>query len=350
MSAQLRLAAVFVLSALAALASCSNRSICPSAQSVTAATASSPSRGGMRTAGTRWVKLDDKHRIWTRRVGDGPIKLLVLPGGPRCSHEYFEVFEDFLLSRGVELIYYDPLGTGASVRPEDASRWTMQGFVEEVETVRAALGLEDFYMLGHSAGGWIAIEYALTHPGHLRGLILSNTNASIRSWLENTDQVVAEEAPPDVTAKLRDCKARGDGECYAKLSDPYMDKRYLDVEPRIWPTPVFVACFGSGSNAKMEEATLGVWPFQLLGSMSKWDRWKELDQIHVRTLVIGSKRDIHAPADIARMAARIPGAKLAMLERGSHFSMYDNQDAYFAALTGFLESVEAARAKRLPAP
>jgi proline iminopeptidase len=332
------LAAVVTTVALVPLIAATRERVGPSSAT------SLPSSVRVKTGGAQWVKVDGEHLVWTRRVGTGPIKLLLLPGGPGCSHEYFEVFEDFLPQRGVELIYYDPLGTGGSDRPDDPSLWTMPHFVEEVERVRAALGLEDFYMLGHSAGGWVAIEYALTHPGHLRGLVLSNTNASVRSWLEYTDQVVAEEAPPDVNAKLRDCKARGDGDCYDALSGPYMQKRYLDIEPPLdppWPAAVAVACFGRGSSEKMGPVTLGVPAFKMAGTVSGWDRWKDLDRIDVPTLVLASRRDIHSPADEAKIAARIPGATLAMLERGSHSAMYDNQEGYFGALVHFIEGVEA---------
>jgi proline iminopeptidase len=282
-------------------------------------------------------------------VGAGPTKLLLLPGGPGCSHEYFECFEDFLLPRGVELIYYDPLGTGASDRPDDPSLLTMEHFREEVEQVRIALGLEDFYLLGHSAGGWVAIEYALTHPGHLRGLILSNTIASERSFVEYPEQVLAQEGPPEAMTKLQDCKARGDGDCYDELTDPYMAKRYLNIDPPLdppWPAPVSIACFGIGSNPKLMHAALGVPAFKFIGTVSSWDRWNDLGGIHVPTLLLASKRNIISPADVARMAAHIPGAQVAMLERGSHMAMYDDQDAYFGALMHFIEGVEARRAAR----
>jgi proline iminopeptidase len=300
----------------------------------------------MKTGGARRVPLDDakKNYLWTRRLGSGPVKLLLLPGGPSCSHEYFEVFEDFVPQHGVELIYYDPLDTGGSSHPGDPSLWTMDGLVEQVEAVRVRLALDDLYVLGHSAGGWVAMEYALAHPEHVRGLVLSNTNASVRSWLAYTDRVVAAEAPPEVSAQLADCKRRGDGDGYRELSMPYMMKRRFDPDPPIetmWPAPVFAACFGAASSQPLGDATLGVPAFEMKGTLSAWDRWADLPKIRVPTLVLGTRHDIQAPEDTERMAALIPGAKLAMLERGSHFAMYDNQDAYFDAVIAFLDGVEA---------
>jgi proline iminopeptidase len=55
----------------------------------------------------------------------------------------------------------------------------MARYVREVETVRQALGLGKVHLLGHSWGGWLAIEVALHHPGAIRSLILENTVADM---------------------------------------------------------------------------------------------------------------------------------------------------------------------------
>jgi proline iminopeptidase len=111
-------------------------------------------------------------RVWTKRVGDSPhMKLLLLHGGPAATHEYFECFEEFLPAEGIELIYYDQLGSAHSDQPKDPDLWTVERFVEEVEQVRKALGLgrDNFYLLGHSWGGILATEYALKYQRISRG-------------------------------------------------------------------------------------------------------------------------------------------------------------------------------------
>jgi proline iminopeptidase len=92
-------------------------------------------------------------KVWTKRFGNNPrIKLLLLHGGPGSNHEGFESFEGFLPAEGIEFIYYDQLGSAASDQPKDQDLWTTARFVEEVEQVRVALGLnkDNFYLLGHS--------------------------------------------------------------------------------------------------------------------------------------------------------------------------------------------------------
>src|SRR3954470_12510254 len=124
-------------------------------------------------------------RVWTKRIGNNPeTKLLILHGGPAATHEYLEGFDSFLPGAGVEYYHYDQLGSHYSDQPDDPSLWTIERFVDEVEQVRVALGLsaDNFYLLGQSWGGILAIEYALRYQQHLKGLVISNMMASIPAY------------------------------------------------------------------------------------------------------------------------------------------------------------------------
>jgi proline iminopeptidase len=102
----------------------------------------------VKTGGVRLIQIDGKYKVWTKRVGTGPIKMLTLHGGPGATHEYFECFEDFLPQQGIEFYYYDQLGSAYSDQPDDPSLWTVERFREEVEQVSATLDLQDFYLYG----------------------------------------------------------------------------------------------------------------------------------------------------------------------------------------------------------
>jgi proline iminopeptidase len=104
--------------------------------------------------GVRWVTLASGHKLWTRRVGAGPSKLLLLHGGPGLSHDYLECFADFLPQAGYELYFYDQLGCGRSDKPDDASLWTLPRYLQEVEEVRTSLGLDRFTLVGHISMHW----------------------------------------------------------------------------------------------------------------------------------------------------------------------------------------------------
>src|SRR5690242_11559596 len=125
--------------------------------------------------------------VWTKRVGNNPrMKVLLLHGGPGVTHEYLEAFDSYFPSAGIEYYYYDQLGSYYSDQPDDPELWEVPRFVEEVEQVRQALGLDqqNFFLYGQSWGGALAIEYALKYQQHLKGLIISNMMASIPAYNE----------------------------------------------------------------------------------------------------------------------------------------------------------------------
>src|ERR1700753_368046 len=179
-----------------------------------------PQAGGVRMIPIHTAKGDFK--VWTKRFGNNPrIKLLLLHGGPGATHEYFEALETALAGRGIEFIYYDQLGSVYSDQPTDPSLWTIDRFVDEVEQVRVALGLDkdNFYLLGHSWGGILATEYALRHGEHLKALIISNMMMSIPDYNKYADDVLAKQMDPKVVAEIKDIEKRGD----------YENPRYMEL-------------------------------------------------------------------------------------------------------------------------
>jgi proline iminopeptidase len=313
-----------------------------------AAPATSPApQSGVKDGGIQMVEIDGEHHVWTKRVGQGPVAMLLLPGGPGCSHDYFAPFEDYLPPHGVQLVLYDPLGTGRSDRPDDPGLWRLDRFVGEVEQVRAALGLESIYLFGHSWGGIVAIEYALTHASHLRGMIVSNAPASTRSLEDYNSELLARDASPETLRKVQELEARGvhDGAEYDALFDSQAWFHHHMVRlPQPLPEPLVFGCFGAGANSRESDVVFGAHRSFLDGNLRDWDRWNDLGRIAVPTLAIGAKYDFVSPAGAQRIAASIPHARLAMTA-GSHMSMYDDQEPYFAAMLGFVDAVEAARAR-----
>ena len=152
-------------------------------------------------------------RVWTKRVGNNPtMKVLLLHGGPSATHEYFEAADSYLPGAGIEYYYYDQLGSFYSDPSDSPELWTIEHYVDEVEQVRIALGLDasNFYLLGHSWGGILAIEYALAHGENLKGLIISNMMASIPAYNEYANDVLMPEMDPDVLTEIKAIEAAGE--------------------------------------------------------------------------------------------------------------------------------------------
>jgi len=298
--------------------------------------------GGVRMVPVTTPKGD--FHVWVRRVGNNPtLKLLILHGGPAMGHDYLDAMDGFLPGAGIEYYQYDQLGAGFSDRPDDDDLWTIDRFVDEVEQVRTALGLtrDDFCLYGQSWGGLLAIEYALKHQDNLKCLVISNMMASIPAYNEYADKVLKPQMTPQDLKLIEQLEAQG------KTDDP----RYMGTlipafyEQHILRRPFDQWPFGlmrSLNNVNEHVYTLMQGPSEMgaSGRLAHWDRFDDLKQITVPTLVIGAKYDTMDPVYMQKMADEIPKAEAWISDKGSHLTMYDDQDAYFAALTGFLKKQE----------
>ena len=187
---------------------------------------------------------DGKYKVWTKRVGNNPkIKVLLLHGGPSGTHEYFESFDSFFPPEGIEYYYYDQLGSYYSEQPTDSSLWTIERFVEEVEDVRKALQLDstNFYLLGNSWGGILAMEYAFKYQQNLKGLLICNMMASCPEYGKYADEVLAKQMDPKVLEEVRAIEAKKDfsNPRYMELLIPnYYEKHLCRFPASEWPDPV----------------------------------------------------------------------------------------------------------------
>src|SRR5580698_9095011 len=164
--------------------------------------------GGIQVAGIRMIPVvRGKYKVWTNRIGSGPVKVLLLHGGPGFPHDYLEAMESFLPQAGIEMYYYDQLGVGNSDTPDDPALWTLARYTEEVEEVRRGLGLDNFVLFGHSWGGILAMEYALKYQQHLRALVISDMTAGTQAYLKRTASI-KQQLPPAIRARLNTLEAK----------------------------------------------------------------------------------------------------------------------------------------------
>jgi proline iminopeptidase len=293
---------------------------------------------GIRTAGIRMLPVvGGKYKVWTKRMGTGKVKVLLLHGGPGASHEYLEVMESFLPQANIEMYYYDQLGCNNSDQPDDPSLWTLPRYLEEVEEVRRGLGLEHFVLYGHSWGGILAMEYALHYQQHLQGLVISNMTAGSQAYLKHTAALKLQ-LPPASLARLQALEAKQDYDSpeYGKIMmEDLYPKMICRTKP--WPEPLDRAF--RHLNEKIYNQMQGKSEFLVTGNLKDWERWDRLHEIKVKTLTIGARYDEMDPEDMKKMATLIPSATAAICPNGSHMCMWDDQAFYFRHLLEFLNAV-----------
>jgi len=294
---------------------------------------------GIRTGGIRMVPVvNGKYKVWTKKLGSGSVKVLLLHGGPGASHEYLEAMESFLPQDGIEMYYYDQLGCNNSDQPDDPALWNLPRYVEEVEEVRRGLGLGQFVLYGHSWGGILAIDYALKYQSHLQGLVISDMCAGTRAYLKRTAALKLQMLSAASRARLRSLEARRDfgNPEYEKIM---MDQLYPQMicRTRPWPEPVTRAF--RHLNQKIYIQMQGKSEFLVTGNLKDWERWDRLHEIKTRALTIGARYDEMDPEDMKKMATLMPNASSFICPQGSHMCMWDDQAFYFENLLKFLHSV-----------
>ncbi len=310
----------------------------------------SSSRPDRLSGGVRLIPIETQRgrfNVWTKRVGANPhIKLLLLHGGPGCTHEYFEAADSWLPSAGIEYYYYDQLGSAYSDQPDHDDLWELPRFVDEVEQVRAALGLdaENFFLLGHSWGGILALEYALAHPRRLKGLVISNMMASIPAYNAYAESALMPAMDQAALAEIKRLEGAGDTQNprYMELLMPHHYVHHvLRMPVDTWPDPVLRAF--KHLNAKVYVPMQGPSELGASGKLAQWDRFARLGEIVVPALTIGARHDTMDPAYMQAMARAMKRGRYLDCPDGSHMAMYDDQERYFEGLVTFLKDVDADR-------
>ncbi len=284
--------------------------------------------------------------VWTRTLGDNPdARVLLLHGGPAATHEYFESLGPALADAGLEVIYYDQLGSHHSDQPDEPSLWTLERFVDEVEQVRVALGLDrdNFIALGHSWGGLLGMEYALTHGAELKGLVISNMMASIAAYDAFARNVIMPTIDPVALARIQEIEANedyGNPEYEALLMEHHYVHHVLRAPADEWPEPV-TRSFSHINPAiyvpMQGPSELGSTP---QASLYSWDRFDDLPRVDVPTLVIGAEHDTMDPEHMRAMADMLPRGEYLHCPKGSHLAMWDDPEVYVAGVVSFIRGLD----------
>lgn len=302
---------------------------------------STPEAGGVRL-----IPIETpigQFKVWTKRFGTNPrIKILLLHGGPAMTHEYMECFETFFQREGFEFYEYDQLGSYYSDQPTDSSLWTTARFVEEVEQVRKAIGADssNFFILGNSWGGLLAMEYALKYQRNCKGVIVANMMASATEYGRYAEDVLAKQMKPEVLAEVRALEAKGD----------YDNPRYMDLLIpnfytvhlcRLPELPDAVNRSFKHMNNTIYRMMQGPSEFGVSGRLANWDIKSRLPEITVPTLMVGAKFDTMDPKAMEEQSKLVKNGSYLYCPNGSHLSMWDDQQVFMNGVIDFIHKVDA---------
>jgi L-proline amide hydrolase len=279
---------------------------------------------------------------WYRIAGDltaSKAPLLVLHGGPGAAHDYLDRFT-LLAETGRAVIHYDQFGCGKSTHRPDrgADYWTVKLFLDELAALLDHLGIAGrYHLLGQSWGGMLAAEHAVLQPAGLRGLVIANSPASMRTWVEEANRLRAD-LPQEVQATLLRHEADGttDDPAYAGAVQVFYERHLCRVVP--FPEEVQRSLASLAEEPTVYYTMNGPSEFHVIGTLKTWSIEDRLPQISAKTLVMSGRHDEATAACVRPYVERIAGAQWVVFENSSHMPHVEETEAVMETVAAFLDA------------
>jgi len=277
----------------------------------------------------------DGYEVVTYSYGSGDNILFLLNGGPGLPCDYLRDPHIFLAEEGYRVVAFDQLGCGKSDRPDEPSLWSIARYVEEVETVRKALGLEKFNLLGQSWGGWLSIEYALTYPDAIQSLVLANTCGDLPHLTTELNRMRDALGSETVAMMLHHESMGAIDHPEYQAAITILNYRHV-CRLKEWPSSLLASVndWNMGPYGTMQ----GPNEFLYIGNLKDWNRIPEMARLKMPTLIITGTHDEIGPACALRMHNALPNSRVVVLPNSSHVPFYEEPDDYFASLKSFLSA------------
>ena len=262
--------------------------------------------------------------------------LVFVHGGPGSAHWSFLNATAMAGERAI--ILYDQLDSGRSETPDDPANWWVARFVEELEAIRAHLGVKRWHVLGGSWGGTVALEYATRAPAALAGLVLQSPLVSTEVWLKDA-RILKDAMPAAVRDLLDRCDTVG---AAPKVDCDAATDAFNARHVRLRAPPPAIAAYRAALPRNFSQGIYNhMWgraEFSATGTLKGYEGRPLLAKLDSRrTLFVAGEHDEARPVTVAGFARAVPGgAAFAEVPDAAHSVMNDNPAAYVAVLRRWL--------------
>ena len=290
------------------------------------------------TPGEGYIEVEGG-QVWYQIVGSGnATPLLLLHGGPGAPSHYLKPLERIAVDRPV--IFYDQLGAGRSPAPDDRSLWTVERFVNELAQVRAALGVEEVHILGHSWGSMLAMDYMLTRPAGVKSLTFASPVMNASRWAEDARELL-KALPEDTRALIEYHESAGTTDS-PEYQEAVMDYYRIYLSRSDPWSPDLLAAF-EGLNTGLYGYMWGPSEFTATGTLKDYNREADLPKLNLPVLFTTGRHDGATPETVGHFQSLVPGSEIQIFENSAHMTMLDEPDAYAEAVRSFLNRVDSSR-------
>jgi pimeloyl-ACP methyl ester carboxylesterase len=220
-------------------------------------------------------------------------------------------------SKKYKTVVFDNRGAGRTDAPK--IDYSIKMFADDTAKLMDSLKIQKAHVLGISMGGMIAQEFALTYPQRVEKLVLCSTNCGASKSVPPAPKIL----------NLLMGGASGTSEDIIKNTIPILfTEDFIKSNPDIMKVV----------TERLMKAPIAPDAFtRQVKAIMVWDTYARLPKIKAPTLVMHGKKDILVPPENAKILAdRIPGAKLAYLEKSAHALFSQETDKVVDTLLKFL--------------
>ena len=276
-------------------------------------------------------------KVWYRIVGSGnKTPLLLLHGGPGSTSYYLNPLRE--LGKDRPVIFFDQLGCGRSDRITDTTLMTLENYTDEVEQVRKALGLNEFYLYGHSWGTTLALEYYLKYPKGIKAIVFSSPLFSTDLWIKDADTLIA--SLPDSIQQI--IKISEENKTYSSADYQRATAFYYDhFLTRVVQHSADLDSTDKTFGENVYEFMWGPSEFKATGNLKNYDRVSSLQTIKLPVLLICGEYDEARPTTVKYFQSLIPNSKLVIIKNSGHVTISDNTKDNNKAIAGFLNKLDS---------
>ena len=275
-------------------------------------------------------------KVWYKIVGEGDnTPVLILHGGPGATSYYLRPLAALGTDRPV--IFFDQLGCGRSTLTMDTSQMNIPFYVDEVEQVKKALGLKEFYLYGQSWGTILATEYYFTHPEGIKGIILASPALSGKLWMRDAALLLRQ--MPDSLRQIiqqHEKEKTFDDPEYQRAVTIYYQKHVACKLP--WSPDIDSTFKYLGKDVYVHMN--GPSEFTFTGTLQYYDATKRLHNIKIPSLFICGEYDEARPETTQYYASLVPGSKFVVIRNAAHMTMQDNPKEDLRAIRDFLHKTD----------
>jgi proline iminopeptidase len=264
------------------------------------------------------VDVQQTHLFYTRS-GSG-VPCLVMHGGLGLDHTYLRGLD--IISDVLDLVYYDHRHNGRSGRPPLESVTHAQ-LADDAEGLRQHLSLGKVVVLGHSYGGFIALEYALRYPASVSHLILLDTAPVFNYGEEIMNNAMAKAATPAMLEALTASSSNDEAmKSMLKLLLPLYFYQYQPAYDALFAD--IITCAAIEEQQEKILSTYNMLPY--------------LHEIGCPTLLLVGRDDFICPPSQAQlMHAHIPQSRLVVFEQSGHFPWIEEPALFIQTVKEWLE-------------